>query len=77
MPFHPRCGYVMQRCLTDEPPVQQVAGGAEHLSACWLPPDVIGASDSSAARRREAATSEELSTSGARPDPARDGSVAR
>jgi oligopeptide/dipeptide ABC transporter ATP-binding protein len=76
-PFHPRCGYVMQRCLTDEPPVQQVAGGAEHLSACWLPPDVIGASDSSAARRREAATREELSTSGSRPVPARDGSVTR
>src|SRR5258708_5491990 len=49
-PFHPRCGYVMQRCLTDEPPVRQVAGGADHLSACWRPPDAIGAHDSAAAR---------------------------
>jgi oligopeptide/dipeptide ABC transporter ATP-binding protein len=77
-PFHPRCGYAMQRCLTDEPPVQQVAGGAGHLSTCWLPPDVTGVSEDSAARRRAAATREGLSTSGARPPvPTRDGSVAR
>ena len=66
-PFHPRCGYVMPRCLTDEPPAQQVAGGTDHLSACWLPPDLTGTSDISVARRREAA---------ARHAPAQDGSAA-
>jgi oligopeptide/dipeptide ABC transporter ATP-binding protein len=75
-PFHPRCRYVMQRCRTAEPPVQQVAGGADHLSACWLPPDLTGTSDSSVARRREAVGRDEGSLAGARPVPARDGSAA-
>ena len=39
-PFHPRCPYVMDRCLTEDPPL---AGGrrttSAHLSACWLPHD--------------------------------------
>jgi oligopeptide/dipeptide ABC transporter ATP-binding protein len=75
-PFHPRCGYVMQRCRTDEPPVRQVVGGADHLSACWLPPDLTGTSDSSGDRRREAAGCDDRSAAGARSVPAQDGTAA-
>ena len=31
--FHPRCGYVMDRCRTDEPPL--IEAGARKV-ACWL-----------------------------------------
>jgi oligopeptide/dipeptide ABC transporter ATP-binding protein len=48
-PFHPRCRYVMDRCRTEAPPLQNVAGGGGHVSACWLPPDRVGL-DTSAAR---------------------------
>jgi peptide/nickel transport system ATP-binding protein len=39
-PFHPRCPYVMARCLTDVPPLEPVEHESEHLSACWLPRNV-------------------------------------
>jgi peptide/nickel transport system ATP-binding protein len=48
-PFHPRCRYVMDRCRTEAPPLQQVAGRSGHVSACWLPPDRVGL-DTPAAR---------------------------
>jgi oligopeptide/dipeptide ABC transporter ATP-binding protein len=48
-PFHPRCRYVMDRCRTEVPPLQKVAGGSGHVSACWLPPDRVGL-DAPAAR---------------------------
>jgi peptide/nickel transport system ATP-binding protein len=48
-PFHPRCRYVMDRCRTEAPPLQKVAGGRGHVSACWLPPDRVGL-DTPAAR---------------------------
>ncbi len=35
--FHPRCPYVMDRCLSEEPPLAPVEGSPEHLSSCWLP----------------------------------------
>jgi oligopeptide/dipeptide ABC transporter ATP-binding protein len=76
-PFHPRCGYVMERCRTAEPPAQPVTGGAGHLSACWLPPDLTGTSHTSAARRREAAGRDDRPMDAARPVPAQDGSVTR
>ncbi|MGA7911592.1 MAG: ABC transporter ATP-binding protein [Candidatus Dormiibacterota bacterium] len=41
-PFHPRCPFVMDRCLTDEPPLLEVGSDEDHLSACWLPPDLTG-----------------------------------
>jgi peptide/nickel transport system ATP-binding protein len=41
-PFHPRCPFVMDRCLTEEPPLLDVGKGEEHSSACWLPPDLVG-----------------------------------
>ncbi|HEV3101895.1 MAG TPA: ABC transporter ATP-binding protein [Candidatus Dormibacteraeota bacterium] len=41
-PFHPRCPFVMDRCLTDEPPLLDVGSDDDHSSACWLPPDLTG-----------------------------------
>jgi oligopeptide/dipeptide ABC transporter ATP-binding protein len=41
-PFHPRCPFVMDRCLTDEPPLLEVGADDDHSSACWLPPDLTG-----------------------------------
>jgi peptide/nickel transport system ATP-binding protein len=35
-PFHPRCGYVMDRCHTEVPPLAFVDGQSSHMSACWL-----------------------------------------
>ncbi len=40
--FHPRCAYVMDRCLTDTPPLTAVKGEDGHRSACWLPPSAVG-----------------------------------
>jgi oligopeptide/dipeptide ABC transporter ATP-binding protein len=40
--FHPRCTYVMDRCLTEEPPLHAVADSELHSSACWLPATAAG-----------------------------------
>ena len=48
-PFHPRCRYALDRCRTETPPLQKVAGASGHVSACWLPPDRVGL-DTPAAR---------------------------
>jgi oligopeptide/dipeptide ABC transporter ATP-binding protein len=44
--FHPRCTYVMDKCITDGPdlhPVGSVADdGVRHDSACWLPREATG-----------------------------------
>jgi oligopeptide/dipeptide ABC transporter ATP-binding protein len=40
--FHPRCAYVMDRCLTDEPTLTPVGGASGHRSACWLPASAVG-----------------------------------
>jgi oligopeptide/dipeptide ABC transporter ATP-binding protein len=48
--FHPRCRYVMDRCLTDEPTLVPVAESG-HLSACWLPAAAVGTSDEAEALR--------------------------
>jgi oligopeptide/dipeptide ABC transporter ATP-binding protein len=40
--FHPRCGYVMDRCLAEEPGLRRVGEGREHSSACWLPAAAAG-----------------------------------
>jgi peptide/nickel transport system ATP-binding protein len=34
--FHPRCPYVMDRCLVDDPELLPVTGDPEHLQACHL-----------------------------------------
>jgi len=40
--FHPRCGYVMDRCLTEEPELRPVGETGFHASACWLPVAAAG-----------------------------------
>ena len=34
--FHPRCGYAMDRCRTQAPPLVPLAGQGGRLAACWL-----------------------------------------
>ncbi len=34
--FHPRCGYAMDRCRTQVPPLAPVPGQRGRLAACWL-----------------------------------------
>ncbi len=41
--FHPRCAYVMDRCLTEEPELRQIRDFS-HLSACFLPAAAAGSS---------------------------------
>ena len=38
-PFAPRCDYVIDRCLTENPPLMAAIGKPDHLSACWV--DVV------------------------------------
>jgi oligopeptide/dipeptide ABC transporter ATP-binding protein len=40
--FHPRCTYVMDKCVTEEPQLMQIGMDFGHSSACWLPTDAIG-----------------------------------
>jgi oligopeptide/dipeptide ABC transporter ATP-binding protein len=51
--FHPRCAYVMDKCLTEEPVLTAVAEDGFHRSACWLPVSAAGLSaEAEEARRR-------------------------
>jgi oligopeptide/dipeptide ABC transporter ATP-binding protein len=51
--FHPRCAYVMDRCLAEEPALTAVGAAGEHRSACWLPIAAAGtAEDAEQIRRR-------------------------
>ena len=50
--FHPRCGYVMDRCLAEEPRLVPVGEAGFHRSACWLPAAAAGLSDEAEAVRR-------------------------
>jgi len=49
--FHPRCGYAMDRCRTQEPPLLPLRGQGGRLAACWLqepgaaPPPELGLAD--------------------------------
>jgi oligopeptide/dipeptide ABC transporter ATP-binding protein len=43
--FHPRCDYVLDRCLTEEPPLRPLGLDAYHSSACWLPVKEAGLSE--------------------------------
>jgi oligopeptide/dipeptide ABC transporter ATP-binding protein len=40
--FHPRCAYVLDRCLTEEPALHQIGADFTHSSACWLPQSAVG-----------------------------------
>jgi oligopeptide/dipeptide ABC transporter ATP-binding protein len=55
--FHPRCPYVMDQCITEVPPLRQVAGSPSHRSACWLPVDEVGFGDDVEAQREKVAAS--------------------
>ena len=55
--FHPRCPYVMDQCVTEVPPLRQVAGSAGHRSACWLPVDEVGLGGEVDEKRRQVAES--------------------
>jgi oligopeptide/dipeptide ABC transporter ATP-binding protein len=52
--FHPRCRYVMDRCLTDQPNLVPVSEVGSHLSACWLPAAAAGTAEAAEAIRRRA-----------------------
>jgi peptide/nickel transport system ATP-binding protein len=50
--FHPRCAYVMDKCLTDEPALTPVAEDGFHRSACWLPATAAGLTAEAEQERR-------------------------
>jgi peptide/nickel transport system ATP-binding protein len=52
--FHPRCAYVMDRCLTDEPALTPVGDASGHRSACWLPTSAVGSDAEAEDTRRRA-----------------------
>jgi peptide/nickel transport system ATP-binding protein len=52
--FHPRCAYVMDRCLTDQPALTPVGDASEHRSACWLPASAVGSDREAEHTRRRA-----------------------
>jgi oligopeptide/dipeptide ABC transporter ATP-binding protein len=60
--FHPRCAYVMDRCLGEQPNLTPVGDAGEHRSACYLPAAAIGLSDQVEEIRRNAV---EMGRSGA------------
>jgi oligopeptide/dipeptide ABC transporter ATP-binding protein len=63
--FHPRCAYVMDRCLSEEPQLTAVGASGQHRSACWLPIASAGLSDE-AARARQRAVAEGRSQAAAK-----------
>jgi peptide/nickel transport system ATP-binding protein len=56
--FHPRCAYVMDRCLTEQPKLTAVGGDAsdagDHRSACFLPAHATGSGADAEEIRRQA-----------------------
>jgi oligopeptide/dipeptide ABC transporter ATP-binding protein len=52
--FHPRCAYVMDRCLTEEPNLVAVGAAGAHRSACFLPTRALGLSEETEELRRSA-----------------------
>ena len=80
--FHPRCGYAMDRCRTQSPPLVPLAGQGGRLAACWLqdrgiatPPELgqdepaaTAATGAPAPARRPAAATTAPATAGAAAD---------
>jgi oligopeptide/dipeptide ABC transporter ATP-binding protein len=52
--FHPRCAYVMDRCLAEEPQLTAVGSAGEHRSACFLPASAAGIASEAEELRRQA-----------------------
>jgi len=79
--FHPRCAYVMDRCLTEQPDLVAVGAAGAHRSACFLPARAVGLSEETEELRksavdegRHAAAAEVAEEIAARPEAA-EGSV--
>jgi peptide/nickel transport system ATP-binding protein len=79
--FHPRCAYVMDRCLTEQPDLVAVGAAGAHRSACFLPARAVGLSEeieelrkSAVEEGRHAAAAEVAEEIAARPEAA-EGSV--
>jgi oligopeptide/dipeptide ABC transporter ATP-binding protein len=51
--FHPRCAYVMDRCLAEQPNLIPVGDAGEHRSACFLPAAAIGLSQEAEDLRKQ------------------------
>jgi peptide/nickel transport system ATP-binding protein len=56
--FHPRCGYVFDHCLTEEPDLRPVAESGTHTSACWLPAAAAGTSAAAEELREQVVAAE-------------------
>jgi oligopeptide/dipeptide ABC transporter ATP-binding protein len=56
--FHPRCGYVFDHCLTEEPDLHPVAETGTHTSACWLPAAAAGISAAAEKLREQVVAAE-------------------
>jgi oligopeptide/dipeptide ABC transporter ATP-binding protein len=52
--FHPRCAYIMDRCIGDQPDLLPVGDAGEHRSACWLPAAATGLTDDAEHQRTHA-----------------------
>ncbi len=52
--FHPRCGYVLDRCVCAEPELVRIDAVADHGSACWLPAEAAGVGASAEKLREQA-----------------------
>ena len=52
--FHPRCAYVMDKCLTEQPRLMPVSDDGHHVSACWLPATAAGLAAEAEELRRQA-----------------------
>jgi oligopeptide/dipeptide ABC transporter ATP-binding protein len=51
--FHPRCAYVMDKCLSEEPALRPVGEDGYHVSACWLPTSAAGLTDTAEEVRKQ------------------------
>jgi oligopeptide/dipeptide ABC transporter ATP-binding protein len=56
--FHPRCAYVMDRCLTEQPKLVAVGSAGAHRSACFLPVAAIGLGGDTEDLRKKAVSEE-------------------
>jgi peptide/nickel transport system ATP-binding protein len=63
--YHPRCGYVMEICREQEPPLQAIPNESAHLSACWLPTDPATRAQARADLAMRTAASPAAATGGA------------
>ena len=51
--FHPRCAYVMDKCLSEEPGLRPVGQDGYHVSACWLPTSAAGLTETAEEVRKQ------------------------